>query len=104
MLTTFHDPVTRERVRCVFHEISTGPNSAIGVAHFYEHNLKAFCFVPLLVLGETPDKQFTEADWLRAKSFQDAKRLVNENQVSWMNLGSGDIIENLTMRNLSEST
>ena len=93
MLTRFYDPVTREDIPCIFHEIRKGANIVIGIADFIEPNQKVHCYVPVLVLGETRDKQFAEADWLRAKSLQDAERLVNQDQVSWINLGSGDTVE-----------
>jgi hypothetical protein len=43
----------------------------------------------VLCLGDTPDKQFADADFLKAKSLEDAKRLVTEDQVSWINLATG---------------
>jgi hypothetical protein len=93
MLNKFYDPVTREDIPCTFHEIRQGANSLIGVADFVEPNQGIRCYVPVLVLGESRDKQFAEADWLRARSLEDAKRLVNQDQVSWINLGSGDTVE-----------
>jgi hypothetical protein len=93
MLTKFYDSVTREAIPCTFHEISKGANTVIGVADFIEPSRLIRCYVPVLVLGETPDKQFAEADWLRAKSLEDAKRLVRQDEVSWINLGSGDAVE-----------
>ena len=93
MLKTFYDPVTRENVPCVFHEISSTPNRVIGVAQLFAPNQRVFCFVPMLCLGDTPDKQFAEADWMRAKSLEEAKRLVSEDKVSWINLASGETVE-----------
>jgi hypothetical protein len=93
MLTKFYDPATREDIPCTFHEVRKGPNTLIGIADFFEPSQKIRCYVPVLVLGETRDKQFAEADWLRAKSLEEAKRLVNQDQVSWINLGSGDTVE-----------
>jgi hypothetical protein len=93
MLNRFYDPVTREDIPCIFHEIRKGANIVIGIADFIEPHQKIHCYVPVLVLGQTPDKQFAEADWLRAKSLEDAKRLVNQDQVSWINLGSGDTVQ-----------
>ena len=93
MLTKFYDPVTREEIPCTFHEIRRGTNILVGIADFVEPGQNLHCYVPVLVLGETRDKQFAEADWLKAKSLEDAKRLVNQDKVSWVNLGSGDTVE-----------
>lgn len=92
MLNKFYDPVTREDIPCAFHEIRKGANTLIGIADFVEPSQNIRCYVPVLVLGETRDMQFAEADWLRARSLEDAKRLVNQDQVSWINLGSGDTV------------
>src|SRR6185295_9143018 len=57
MLTKFYDPVTREDIPCTFHEVRKGPNTLIGIADFVEPSQKTRCYVPVLVLGETRDKQ-----------------------------------------------
>jgi len=87
---TFFDVATREDIPCVFHEMRGGANAIVGVAEFREPKLNAPCYVPVLILGETRDKQFAEADWRKAKSLEDAKRLVTEDIVSWVSLESGD--------------
>src|SRR5262250_3364032 len=58
---TFYDAATRQDIPCTFHEIRGGANARVGVAEFIAHN--AACYVPVLILGDTRDKQFAEADW-----------------------------------------
>jgi len=85
---TFYDAATRQDIPCTFHEIRGGANARVGVAEFIAHN--AACYVPVLILGDTRDKQFAEADWRKAKSVEDARRLVTQGSVSWVSLDSGD--------------
>jgi len=87
---TFFDVATREEIPCVLHEMRGGANAIVGVAEFREPTFNAPCYVPVLILGETRDKQFAEADWRKAKSLEDAKRLVTQDSVSWVSLDSGD--------------
>lgn len=87
---TFFDVATRKDIPCIFHEMRGGANAIVGVAEFREPTRNAPCYVPVLILGETRDKQFAEADWRKAKSLEDAKRLVTHDSVSWVSLDSGD--------------
>ncbi|HTO45421.1 MAG TPA: hypothetical protein VML56_15205 [Burkholderiales bacterium] len=87
---TFFDVATREEIPCIFHEMRGGENAIVGVAEFREPTCDSPCYVPVLILGETRDKQFAEVDWRKAKSLEDAKRLVTQDNVSWVSLDSGD--------------